>query len=377
MLRPALRHLAPLAALALALAARRADAQVRFHQTNLVSDVPGLALHLDADLVNPWGISSSASGFFWVSDAGTGRSTLYNGAGDKQPLVVTIPFPGGGQASPTGQVFANVGAFQLSNGGNAVFLFATEEGTIAGWNGAAGTSAITMVDNSVFASYTGLALSGSGTAARLYAADFAAGTIGVFNDTFGSILGGGFADPTLPAGYSPFNVQNVGGTLYVAYAQLDPITHEEVTGPGLGIVNAFDLNGNYLRRVVGPGGVLDAPWGFALAPAGFGDLGGALLVGNFGDGQINAFDPLTGAFRGTLLDQLGAPLANEGLWGLKFGNGGNGGTAGVLYFAAGIDDEAHGLFGAISAVPEPGTLGLAAIGLALLVAVPSRRRRRS
>jgi uncharacterized protein (TIGR03118 family) len=357
---------------------RAADAQVRFHQTNLVSDIPGLAAHLDPDLVNPWGISSSPTGPFWVSDAGTGLSTLYNGAGIKQGLVVTIPLPGGGQGEPTGQVFNDAGAFPLSVGGDARFLFATTQGTIAGWNPGAGTTAVTMVDNGAFAAYTGLAIAGSGATARLYAANFAAGTVDVFDAAFNAILAGTFADPGLPAGYAPFNVQNVGGTLYVAYALVDPITHEETAGAGLGIVDAFDAEGTFLRRVVGPGGVLDAPWGFALAPAGFGDFGGALLVGNFGDGRINAFDPLTGALRGTLLDPSGTPLANEGLWGLRFGNGGNGGRTDVLYFAAGIDDETHGLFGSIAAVPEPGTLGLEAAGLgALLAAIPLYRRRRA
>ena len=375
-LRTAALLAAALLAAALLLAGRPAGAQNRFAQVNLVSDVPGLALHLDPQLVNPWGIASSAGSPIWVSDAGTGVATIYNGAGVKQGLVVSIPIPAGGPSEPTGQVFNNAGAFQLSNGANATFLFATINGTIAGWNGAAGTTAITMVDDGAAgAVYTGLGISGSGATARLYTANFSEGTVDTYDGSFNE-LAPGFIDPSLPAGYSPFNVQNVGGTIYVAYALVDPVTHEEMAGPGLGIVNAFDVNGAFLRRVAGPGGALDAPWGFALAPAGFGPFGGALLVGNFGDGRINAFDPVTGALFGTLLDEAGTPIEIEGLWGIRFGNGGNGGLPDHLYFAAGIDDETHGLFGSIAAVPEPEVLELVAAELGLLVGIVRHRRRR-
>jgi uncharacterized protein (TIGR03118 family) len=383
MLRPAPARRAPLAptlalALALLLAAPPSAAQARFRQTNLVSDVPGLAALLDPQLVNPWGLASSAGSPLWVSDAGTGVSTIYNGAGVKQGLVVDILLPTGARAEPTGQVFNTAGAFPLGNGSNALFLFATADGTIAGWNGAAGTTALTMVDQTGSAAYTGLGIAGSGATARLYAANFRAGTVDVFDGTFAQILAGAFLDPTLPAGYAPFNVQNVGGTIYVTYAQVDPGTGEELAGPGLGLVDAFDADGVFQRRVIGPGGALDAPWGLALAPAGFGDFGGALLVGNFGDGRINAFDPATGSLLGALLGPSGTPLENEGLWGLRFGNGGNGGDPGVLFFAAGIDDETHGLLGAIApaAVPEPGTMGLEAAGVGLVLLVAARRRRR-
>jgi uncharacterized protein (TIGR03118 family) len=326
--------------------------------------------------VNPWGLASSAGSPIWVSDAGTGVATIYDGAGVKQGLVVSIPVPAGGPSEPTGQVFNGTGAFQLSNGSTAFLLFATIDGTIAGWNGAAGTTAITMVDDGAAgAVYTGLGISGSGATARLDAADFAGGAVETYDGTFAEILPGAFTDPTLPAGYRPFNVQDVGGTIYVTYALLDPVTGEEMAGPGLGVVDAFDADGNFLRRVAGPGGVLDAPWGLALAPAGFGPFGGALLVGNFGDGRINAFDPLTGALRGTLLDPSGSPIEIEGLWGIRVGNGGNGGLPDHLYFAAGIDDETHGLFGSIAAVPEPQVLELVAAELGLLVGIVRHRRR--
>jgi uncharacterized protein (TIGR03118 family) len=377
---PCAAALAIALALSIPVASRVAGAQNAYVQTNLVSDVPGLAATLDPQLVNPWGISFGPATPFWVSDAGTGVTTLYNGDGVKQGLVVTISVPGASAPStPTGQVFnGNAGAFVLSNGSEARFIFATEQGTIAGWNGAAGTTAITMVDASAGgAAYTGLAIAGSGAGARLYGANLATGQVDVYNSTFGATLPGSFVDPSLPAGYAPFNVQNLGGEIFVAYALVDPSTGEELPGAGNGIVNVFDTEGNLLRHLTS-GGPLNAPWGLALAPAGFGSFGGSLLVGNFGDGTIHAFDPLSGALLGQMLAPGGAPIQNDGLWALTFGNGGNGGSPDILYFTAGIGDEEHGLFGSIhvAAVPEPATLALVAGGLGLLGGVEVRRRRR-
>lgn len=356
-------------------------------QTNLVSDIPLLAAHTDPNLVNPWGIASSASSPFWIADNGSAKSTLYNGSGEPfpvgSPLVVTIPPTG---ASPTGLVFNASGDFEVTPGSPARFIFATEGGTIAAWS--SGTSAATKADLSAAgAAFTGLAIGSNAAGNALFAANFGQGSIDVFDKNFSLTFGASdFLDPNLPAGYSPFNVQNLGGTLYVTYA-LQDATGEEVAGAGLGLVDAFDLDGNLLRRVISPGGALNAPWGLALAPSAFGELANGLLIGNFGDGIINAFDPLTGVLLGTLSDQNGDPIVNQGLWGIKFGNGGNGGDPNALYFTAGIPGpgaiEEHGLFGRLAvagapstAAPEPATIALLALGLlALVLRAPSRNRR--
>lgn len=341
--------------------ASRGGVDVSFQQTNLVSSVMGLAPVTDPNLKNPWGISLSSGSPFWVSNQVTRTATLYNGAGQTQSLVVAISGTGG----PTGQVFNNAGTFQLSNGANAVFLFATLDGRIEGWNNAAGTSAITMVDR-VTAVYTGLAISGSGAGARLYAANAGAGVVDAYDSNFG-LLANTFVDPNLPSGFTPYNIQNLGGTIFVTY--------ENETSGG-GVVDAFDLNGNLLRRVTSntSGGTLDDPWGLAIAPASFGQFAGALLVGNEGNGRISAFNPTTGTFLGQLKDQNGTAIANPGLWGLTFGNNGSGGDASVLYFAAGIQNQTQGLFGSISAiVPEP-TYAVAMFTALALVPRALRRR---
>jgi uncharacterized protein (TIGR03118 family) len=331
----------------LALAAT-AGAQ-EFRQTNLVSDVSGLALFTDSHLVNPWGLVPGATGVFWASNNGTGTSTLYDADGTPHPLVVTIP--GGGN---TGVVLAAASdsSFRIPSAdtsARAVFLFVTENGTVAAWSPLVDMNNAIEVASVDGAVYTGAAIGGTQPEPRLYAANFAQGRIDVFDRDFDLVTpAGDFTDPDLPEGYAPFNIANVDGQLYVAYAQIDPSTHDEVAGPGLGIVAVFDFNGTFLRRFA-TGGSLNAPWAIVRAPAGFGPFGGSLLVGNFGDGHIDAFDVASGSFQGALLDTLGNPLAIDGLWGLHFGLPVSGGGIDQrLYFAAGIDDETHGLFGFLS-----------------------------
>lgn len=359
-----------LGALALGFSTTALRAQNAFQQNNLVSDVPGLAAHLDPNLVNPWGIATSASSPFWVSDNGSGRSTLYNTPGVPQSLVVTIPGTGGQPGAPTGVIFNGTSSF---NGD--LFIFGTENGTIAGWRLGLGTVAETLIDNSgAGASYKGLAFGTLGANNNIYAANFGQGRIDAYSTPATlATLTGTFADPTLPVGYAPFNIQNIGGNLFVTYA-VKGAGGDDVPGAGHGIVDEFDLNGNLLMRFAAAG-VLDSPWGMALAPASFGSFGGDLLIGNFGDGTINAFNFATGSYVGTLNNQLGNPLVIDGLWGLRFGNGGNGGAANTLYFAAGIDGEDHGLFGAITPVPEPSTYGFAASLLLAGVGVLRKLRR--
>lgn len=348
-----------------------------FEQTDLVSSVLGRAPATDSNLRNPWGIAYSATSPFWVGNQATGTSTLYNGAGQPfpvgSPLVVTIPSAGTGSGSPTGVVFNPTTDFEVEPGRRALFLFATLDGLITGWNpGADPTHAIINV-RQTDAVYTGLAIGNNGSGNFLYAANSADGRIDVYSGTFApASLGGSFTDPTLPAGFTPYNIQNLGGTLFVTY--------ENEAGGG-GIVNAFDLNGNLLRRISanGDGGPLDSPWGLALAPASFGPFGSALLVGNEEDGRISAFDPLNGQFLGQLRDARGHAIANPGLWGLIFGNGGSGGDPNFLYFAAGIEGQHQGLFGSIrvvdvTGVPEPSTASL--LGLGALAVMSTLRRRR-
>jgi uncharacterized protein (TIGR03118 family) len=339
---------------------------VGFIQTNLASDVPGLAQVTDPDLVNSWGMGASPTSPVWIGDNGTGTAVLYNGAGVKQGLVVTIPGYG-----VTGVVFSNVaGSF---NGDT--FLFANEDGTVSGWRGALGTNAETLALGSVANVYKGLATATIGTNAYAYLANFRTGHVDVLKGNAGAPnLPGSFTDPGLPAGYAPFDVQTLSGVVYVSYALQDTAKHDDVAGAGHGFVDAFDLQGNFIRRLVSQG-ALNSPWGLALAPAGFGNFGGYLLVGNFGDGTINVYDPVTGAFVETLRDSNGNPIMIDGLWGLRFGIGGSPATAETLYFTAGPDGESHGLFGTLTQVPEPGAWGTMAVGLLALVV--ARRRLKS
>jgi uncharacterized protein (TIGR03118 family) len=346
-------------------------AQESFTQHNLVSDIPGLADNLDPNLVNPWGITSTPASPFWVADNGQNVSTQYNTSGTPQALVVSIP-----SQAPTGTVFNSTPNFNSD-----LFLFATETGAIDGWRGGLGTTAEVLLDNSSQGSvYKGLAIATQASGTYLYAADFHNAAITVLPGTGAPALPGTFMDPTLPAGYAPFNIQNVNGSLLVTYALQDPAKHDEIAGPGFGFVDRYDLNGNLLGRLVS-NGPLNAPWGLAIAPANFGLFSNDLLVGNFGDGRINAFNPLTGALVGTLLDESGNPLEIQGLWGLRVGNGGNGGDPNAVYFAAGIPGsgmiEDHGLFGSLMVVPDSGaTLILLVFALAAMTCFARRRQTR-
>ena len=339
--------LAALSALALVLAGP-ADAHGGgkganvYKKRNLVSDIDGVARITDANLVNPWGLAFGPATPAWVADNGTDVSTLYSG-GVRKSIPVTLPLvvgiPGG---APTGVVFNATPGFKV-NGAAAHFIFDSEAGTITAWN--AGTQAVTEA-TTPGAIYKGLAIASKGSATMLYAANFHAGTIDVFNDSFAPVtVPGGFADPNLPAGFAPFNIQEIAGRLVVAYAQQDADAEDEVAGAGLGYVDVFDTSGHLLRRLVSQG-ALNAPWGLAVAPRHFGPFSGDLLVGNFGDGAINAYDPRTGAFRGTLENKDGNQIKVNGLWALRFGNGVIG-TPQTLLFTAGIGDEDHGLFGEI------------------------------
>lgn len=369
-------------------------------QTNLVSDLPGVAAVQDPNLVNAWGISESAGSPFWISDNNSGLSTLYNSSAasplvSTNPLVVHIPSPGNPLAggTPTGTVFNTAsasGAFKItgpSGSGNpttapAAFLFDTEDGTISGWNPTVDpTHAVIAVDNSgnnftnpdpnqqTGAVYKGLAIATSSTpiisgdpnsTALLYASNFRAGAIDVYDAAFTKVTGlpaGAFTDPALPHGYAPFNVQVLHGEVYVTYARQDASKHDDVAGPHRGFVDVFNLNGSPAL----PGGTvrlisrgpLDSPWGLAIAPQGFAGLSApnndpVLLVGNFGDGFINAFDATNGSPLGQLKDPDGEPIQIDGLWALQVGNGGAGGNSQTVYFTAGPFGESHGLFGSLT-----------------------------
>jgi uncharacterized protein (TIGR03118 family) len=330
---------------------RAAAAPLSFAQVNLVTDDKSIhpdAVLQDPSLVNAWGVSFTPAGSpFWVSDNGTGLATLYRvdpntNAPTKQGLEVTIP----GAGNPTGQVFNTntlAGAFNQDP-----FLFVSEDGTVSGWRGALGTNAETLVLGSPDNVYKGAAFATVVGHSYLYAANFRAGTIDIVKgDAAAPGLAGTFTDPNLPSGFAPFNIRNLDGTLYVTYAQQDATKHDDVAGVGNGIVDAFDLNGNFLGRI-GTQGTLNSPWGLEIAPASFGAFAGDLLVGNFGDGFINAFDLATDTFAGQLLAAGGGPLSIDGLWALTVGNGGNAGSTDKLYFTAGPDGEAHGLFGVLS-----------------------------
>ena len=346
-----------------------------FSQSNLVSD--SQAGHLNAsiqdpNLINPWGVAFSPTGPFWVNNNGTGTATVYDvdpttNATTALPLVVTIAPPqavsGVLTASPTGIVFNSDQSGFMLNGKPAVFIMDTEDGTISAWNG--GTSTTLEVDNSanaedgdptvqqgegVGAVYKGLAIATqkNGTT-LLYATNFRHGTIDVFNTNWQQV--NSLTDGDLPAGFAPFGVQVLQGHLFVTFAKQDPFKHDDVAGPGNGYVDEFSLTGKLLARVAS-NGPLDSPWGLAIAPSDFGKFAGDLLVGNFGDGTIDAYNLTSDSFAGKLDGIDGKPIVIGDLWALTPGNGGSSGSKGDIYFTAGVQDESFGLFGAIAPVPS-------------------------
>jgi uncharacterized protein (TIGR03118 family) len=400
---------------ATALVAAATVAQAGFYdQTNLVTDNSAFLASQgytpttqpdDPALINPWGIGFSATSPFWVSDNNAGVTTIYNGAGAKQSLFggtvpqVTIAPPavppmGFTASAPTGQV-RNIdpAGFNVTEGGKtgaSGFIFATEDGTISGWSpGVDQNNSVLAVDNSAGgtgAVYKGLAIGNSGGQTLLYAANFRAGTVEVYDSSFHLV--NTITDmnlPPVPPGtspgqnWAPFNVTVINGKLYVTFALQNAAKHDDVAGPGNGFVDVFDLDGSHGHRLIntGMGDVLDSPWGLDIAPADFGKFSNDLLVGNFGNGEINVFDPTTGALFGDLTDAAGNPIVIGDLWGLATGTsavvGGGLSTPDAVYFTAGVSEESHGLFGDLTFVPEPGALALLSTGLIGLLFIRRRR----
>lgn len=345
-----------LATAALLMIAVPATAQ-RYTRTDLTQDAGGVsptAANTDSNLVNPWGLSRASGSPWWAADNGTGLSTLYDAAGIPQSLVVTIPPPKGSTstAAPSGTVYNYTSAFPAAPGKPSVFLFVTEDGTISGWNpGVDPTKAALIIDRSKFAEYKGCAIAQTASGPRFYATNFTSGNVEVFDGRFHRVMlpRYAFRDNRLPDDFVPFNIQNVGGDLVVTFAHREEGSRDEDHGAGVGYVSIFDTDGRLIQRLQ-HGKFLNAPWGVVETPADFGAFSHRLLIGNFGDGTIAAFDLISGRYEGKVLDATGKAIAIEGLWALSFGNGNKAGSSTDLYFTAGPSDESHGLFGKISAV---------------------------
>ncbi|MEO8422892.1 MAG: TIGR03118 family protein [Actinomycetota bacterium] len=321
----------------------------------LVADQAGHAAATDPNLVNAWGLAAGPTTPWWVNAADSDVSTLYDGTGAILPLVVDVT------GGPTGLVFNGGTNFVVSNGsasGPSLFLFSTEGGTVDGWNPGVpppspSTSSFEVADrSSEDANYKGLAIASTVDGDFLYATDFHNAQVDMFDDAFSLVsTSSTFVDPGIPDGYGPFGIQAIGDTIFVTYAKQDADAEDEVVGSGRGFVDAFDTDGTFVGRVA-TRHRLNAPWGLAMAPADFGRFSGALLVGNFGDGQIHAFRPrVNGSYRpvGVLRNRHGRVVSIDGLWAIAFGNGDAAGPSNALYFTAGPDDETHGLFGRITA----------------------------
>lgn len=346
-----------LSLLAMVLLSLPAHAQT-YTATILTSDIANISANTDANLGNPWGLVASSSGPWWVSDNNTGLSTLYNGSGVPQSLVVTIPdWTGSGTGVPSGIAFNSTNDFQLSTGNPAFFLFVSEDGTVQGWNPSVNqTQSVIEVNNFGTAVYKGMALASAGGANYIYATNFFAGTVDVFDANFAphSFGANAFVDSTIPSGFAPFNIQLIGGKLIVTFAKQDAAKHDDVAGPGNGYVDIFDTQGNLLSHL--PHIIqMNSPWAIVQAPAGFGAFSNDLLIGNFGSGSIMAFNPNNGNFIGMVLDESKLPMRINGLWALEFGNGGSAGPTTTLFYTAGTFDEAYGEFGSILPTPGQGT----------------------
>jgi len=348
--------------IAFAASALAQDSLQQYTQTNLVSNQAGAVQSPDQDLVNSWGLSRSSSSPWWVSDNGSGKATLYDGGGTKQARVVTIPTGDpsvSATGTPTGTIFNGSSIdFLLAPGKPALFLFVTEDGTVSGWNpGVNPTEAVIEVNEkgkSVFKGGTIAQVNKGGVSATyLYVADFRRGRVRVYDTTFHHVPVGEerFDDDRLPEGYAPFNIQNIGGNLYVSFAKQDDKKHDEVDGPGFGYVDVFSPWGRLLLRLE-HGPWFNAPWGLTLASSDFGLFSHDALVGQFGSGEILAFNPVTGEFEGKLLNTSNQPITIDGLWALAFGNGATAGPATSLFFTAGPNQESNGLFGTITAVQK-------------------------
>jgi uncharacterized protein (TIGR03118 family) len=321
-----------------------------YTQLNLVSNQSGAAQAMDANLVNAWGIARSATSPWWVSDNGTGKATVYNSTTGATLLTVTVP------GAPTGMVANGTHGFSILGGAPARFLFASEDGTISAWNGGPQAQVVITTAGAV---YKGIAIATVDGNPRLYATDFHSGHIDVFDASFqplnrgkGNGSGNGDDDSFFsgkPRGLAPFNVQNIGDTLFVAFAKQDAAKHDEVDGAGLGLIGAFTPAGKLIQWFDHVND-LNAPWGLAMAPSEFGTFSHHLLVGQFGGGEILAFNPTSGAFAGKLLQPGGQPINIDGIWGIGFGNGGSAGPLNTLFFAAGPNGESNGLFGTLTTV---------------------------
>jgi uncharacterized protein (TIGR03118 family) len=356
-----------------------------FDQTNLISATSAIpAAIIDPALVNPWGVSLSATSPFWISDEGTGVTQLNNGAG--QPVVVAaagsshigVAAPAGLTSNPTGQVSNNAGAntFNVSNGttsASAAFIFASLNGSISAWNPAVvpGQSVV-MVNNAASgAVYTGLAIAGTGANAMLYAANVHSGKVDVFNSAFQQLAS--FTDPHAPAGFVPFNVQTLDGKVFVTFAPQNAAGTFVQNAAGQGFVDEFNTDGTLIARVANIG-TLNDPWGLAIAPPTFGQFAGDLLVGNFGNGTIDAFSLATDTLAGTLDGANGNAITLPGLWDLTTGNGASAGSPDNIYFTAEIG-AGQGLFGELTAVPEPASLSIMLLGVGALGWIVFRTRR--
>lgn len=329
-----------------------------YTRTDLTHNEPGVsptAVNVDPNLVNAWGLSRGATSFWWVSDTGTGLATLYDAAGLPQSLVVTIPPPEGqnGPSTPTGQAFNFTGAFEIAPGAPAIFLFVTEDGTISGWNpGVNPTNAVIKVNRYGKAIYKGVTVAMTKKGPRLYATNFLTGRVEVYDGKFQRIHTDEHAFRSrFSRDFVPFGIQNVGGNIVVTFAKRAHGQEEELHGPGLGKAVIFDPFGNTLQRLQ-HGPWMNAPWGIAMSPGDFGAFSHRLLIGNFGDGTIHAFDPVSGQYDGTVLDAAtNQPIVIDGLWALQFGgNAPRNGLGNELFFTAGPNEEADGLFGKLAAV---------------------------
>lgn len=321
----------------------------------LVSDGSVPADHTDPNLKNPWGIAFNPVGFVWVANNHTGTSTLYDGAGVPQTLVVNVPPASGtGPGEPTGIVFSGSEDFVVAKDGKegpSRFIFCTEDGTVSGWAPGVDLNNAIVAATTPGASYRGMAIAATSHGNMLFAADFVNGRIDAFDGKFQPVAtDGGFVNPLLHVDYAPFNIQAFGDFLYVAYAKRDKAGEDEQAGKTKGFIDVFDFDGHFVRRLIKHRG-LNAPWGMAMAPADFGDFSDTLLVGSFGNGTVASYNPKTGRFLGYLKDGNGEKLHIDGLWGMAFGNGVNGQDKNKLYFAAGVGDEEGGLYGSVSASP--------------------------